>query len=95
MAGQPYVSDEPHVFSKARVVKAESMNSISELGLCARPSFEVSCIPQKVGMIMSFAPWDISSLNASGKARSQQMSKPALPNGVSKASWASRPEEER
>lgn len=37
---------------------------------------------QKVGMIIILAPAAINSRNASGKARSQQMSKPTGPRGV-------------
>jgi hypothetical protein len=50
---------------------------------------------QNVGMIIVFAPWAISSLNASGKARSQQISKPTFPKGVVKTSWGSVVEEWR
>lgn len=50
---------------------------------------------QKVGIMIIFAPCDINSLNASGNARSQQISSPTLPIGVSKASCDSFPLEDK
>ena len=44
---------------------------------------------QNVGTIIIFAPPAISSRNASGKARSQHISIPTLPRGVSKATCGS------
>lgn len=47
---------------------------------------EVAIYVQKVGMMMICAPWAMSSRKASGKARSQQISIPTLPTGVSNTS---------
>ena len=52
------------------------------MGFLERPYAEQSACVQKVGMMMIFAPLAISSLNASGKARSQQMRMPTGPRGV-------------
>jgi hypothetical protein len=83
------------VFSKHRAVKMLSRKSASAVGLIPSPSVEQSDKVQKVGQTMSCAPCAISSRKASGKAMSQQMSRPTLPSGVSKTSCGSRVEEVR
>lgn len=70
------------VFSKARAVIVDSRKSFSDMGFFARPYAEQSACVQKVGMMIIFAPLAINSRNASGKARSQQMSMPTGPRGV-------------
>lgn len=76
-------TDIPQVFSKHLAVSILSRNNPSETGLMARPAFEQSVKVQNVGMMIILAPCDIISLKASGNARSQQMSIPTLPSGVS------------
>lgn len=79
----------PQVFSKQRAVSIESRNRPSDTGLMASPAFEQSLKVQKVGMMNSFAPFAIISLNASGNAKSQQINIPTLPSGVSNTGWSS------
>lgn len=50
---------------------------------------------QKVGIITISAPAAMSSRNASGNAKSQQISSPTFPTGVSKTGCGSAPEEMR
>lgn len=80
----------PQVFSNARAVNILSRNKASAHGFNFRPASLQSFSVQNVGTMMILAPCAISSRKASGKARSQQMSKPTLPRGVSKTSWTSR-----
>ena len=75
--------NKPQVFSKHLAVSIESRNSASLAGFTANPAGEQSLSVQNVGIIISFAPFEIISLNASGNARSQQISIPTLPKGVS------------
>jgi len=85
----------PHVFSKHLAVSTESKNNASALGLIASPFSEQSKSVQNVGTITIFAPCEISSLHASGKAKSQQISIPTFPSGVSKTGCSSIAEEVR
>lgn len=72
-----------------------SRKRASEEGLRARPAGLQSLRVQKVGIMMVFAPAAMSSRNASGKARSQQIRRPTLPIGVVKTSWGACVEEVR
>ena len=87
--------DIPHVFSNALAVKTESKNSASATGFRFNPASLQSFSVQNVGTMMIFAPLAMSSRNASGNARSQQISRPTLPMGVSMTSCVSRPDEVR
>lgn len=71
------------VFSKARATTVVWRKSDSESGFRARAVGEQSVSVQKVGIIIILAPEAMSSRNASGKARSQQMRRPTGPRGVS------------
>ena len=69
--------------------------SDSESGFRARAAGEQSVSVQKVGIIIILAPEAMSSRNASGKARSQQMRRPTGPRGVSNVRWGCSEEEVR
>lgn len=84
--------NEPHVFSNALAVSMLSRNNASAEGFCFKPASLQSLCVHKVGMMMILAPLAISSRKASGKARSQHISRPTLPIGVSNTSCTSRPD---
>lgn len=66
-----------------RAVSVESRNKASDLGFKPRPKGEQSFRVQKQGMRMRRAPDVMRARKASGKARSQQISIPTFPRGVS------------
>ena len=74
------------VCSKALATTAELMNLTSDSVFHIIPLKPASIFSQNDGMIMVWAPCRMSSLNASGKLRSQHISIPTVPIGESKAS---------
>lgn len=71
------------MFSNVRAVRVESRNKASERELRPRPNGEQSFRVQKQGMRIRRAPDVMRARKASGKARSQQISIPTFPRGVS------------